>query len=118
MSIGLLAESIKSPTDILRLRAIEGAACSNGYVTYMTGWGKHNVTRLAQNIQELLSRSVDGLILHYNSPIPQDALELLARAFEMLLRMMAQPGEPVVPVAFESKLVIRESTGALAPALV
>jgi LacI family transcriptional regulator len=80
MSIGLLAESIKSPTDILRLRAIEAAACSNGYVTYMTGWGKHNVTRLAQNIQDLLSRSVDGLILHYNSPIPQDALELLDQA--------------------------------------
>jgi len=83
MTIGVVGGSFDVRVVAMRLRSIEAAARTQGYVTYVAGWGddhdRENRSDLTRTVEDLLDRRVDGLIVYHVAP-PAELVKVLKGA--------------------------------------
>lgn len=79
MSLGILASSITTPVFVEGFNQIEQHARRAGYTCYLAGWSTGSPKDQCDVIADLVDRRVDGLFVHFESDLPEQAMQMLTK---------------------------------------
>ncbi|MDD2710747.1 MAG: LacI family DNA-binding transcriptional regulator [Verrucomicrobiae bacterium] len=115
MSIGVIISSLDSPIEVGKLKEIEFQASANGYRCYLLTHHSFLFAQpadaqptLADSLNDLIQRRIDGLMVYVVHPLPREVLAILRKATIPVVHIDWAPPEAQQVIRIERQAALRD----------